>query len=228
MCARCVQDSRYPSLVAERFREDGQLHPACVIWWRREQPQEMCGDCCDIMPSALTERGRLLWTALSRGLPPDVLRREANLVQRKMRKRALDHKECCCLCGVRVKRFRILRPEIEHVNTYVDRDDPSNWRIAHGICNNLKGSTSGREDYWMLVSYRIARAEQAAALLLGRTGRCASASALYGGSRSVHSAWARIMMQEQRGVAGHSKLLTGDLSGSFLGTREAIADEPKL
>ena len=227
LCVRCIRDSRYPALAAERFRK-GALHPVCVIWWRRQEPGEMCGDCLDLLPSALTERGRLLWCALSRGLPPDPLRRAVNLVQDRMRERAVDRGECCYLCGVRVRRFRICRPEIEHVDVQALRDDPLNWRIADSICNNLKGSTSGREYYWMVVSYRIGRAEQVAALLLGRVGRCASASVLYGGSLSVHAAWGRLMAREDRGVVGHSKLMTGDGPGTFLRIEESVEVQANL
>ena len=210
ICRRCALDARYPALAAERFKEGGLLHPACVLWWRREEPQEMCRECRDSLPVARTERGRFLWCALFRGLPSEVLDRAANLVQRKMRKRALECDERCYLCGVPVKRFRLFRPEIDHVHVHKWRVDPFNWQIAHGICNNLKGSTSGPENYRMLVSHRIALAEQAAALLLGRVGRCASAAVLYGGSRGFNSAWTRVMVREQRGVIGHGKLIAGD------------------
>ena len=216
VCGRCVQDQRYPALAAKCFRESGQLHPTCVIWWWREEPQEMCSDCCDSLPSALTNRGHLLWSALSRGLPPDALRRGTNTVQQKMREHALGRDECCYLCGGRVKHFRIFRPEVEHVNPDLGRDDPSNWRIAHSICNNLKGSTSGREYYQMLVAWRMIQAEKVAACLLGRTGRCASASVPYSGSMSLHTAWKRIMTLEQRDVVSHPKLMAGDIPGNLV------------
>ena len=231
VCGRCVQDQRYPALAAKCFRESEQLHPTCVIWWRREEPQEMCSDCCDSMPSARGRWGHLLWSALSRDLPPDALRCGTNTVQQKMREHALDRDECCYLCGGRVKHFRMCRPEVEHVNLDLDRDDPSNWRIAHSICNNLKGGTSGREYYDMLVADRIIQAERVAARLLGRTGRCASAAVPYSGSMKLRTAWDQIMRREQRGaisnlrpeqsgdwkfMAGDWKLMAGGIAGNLV------------
>ena len=91
--------------------------------------------------------------------PQDVLTRAVERVQRRMRERALERGGLCYLCGVRVKRFRIFRPQIEQVHTYCCRADPANWRLAHAICNNLKGTVSDPLYYGMLVAHRIAWSE---------------------------------------------------------------------
>ncbi len=69
VCRRCLQDRRYPSLVAERFMEGVSLHSVCFIWWRGGEPEEMCGDRRNSLLPARAERRQLLWDALSRGLP---------------------------------------------------------------------------------------------------------------------------------------------------------------
>ena len=74
---------------------------------------------------------------------------------------------------------------------------------------------SDRLFYEREVAYRLAHAELIAAMMLGRAGRCASASVPYGGSQVLLLAWSRMMVREGRGYIGHPKLMAGDAPGTL-------------